>query len=85
MSKKLKEIEKEVHIILKSFVNRRFKYDLDLFKAEIVDSFDIVNIMSEIEKNHHVKLNFLNDKKFVFSVKNLSRKIYVCRKKTSRN
>ena len=73
-TKKMELIE-NIHLIIKKNRKVYFKDDEDLYKSGAVDSFDIINIISEIEKKYSVKLNFTNDKKFVFSVKNLNKKI----------
>ena len=62
-----------------------FERDIKVLQEEIEklrDPFDKEGLsevntqkISEIEKKYSVKLNFTNDKKFVFSVKNLNKKI----------
>ena len=75
------EIEKEVRLTIRKFRKIKFKDDEDLYKKGIVDSFDIVNIISNLENKYSIKINFVSDNKFIFSVKNLSKKIFKLLKK----
>ena len=63
-----KKLEKEVKEIIKKYRKVEFSYKDDLYKKGVVDSFDILNIIESLENEFSLKLNFANDRKFVFSV-----------------
>tara|TARA_Y100001958_G_C21027354_1_gene401646 strand:- start:569 stop:799 length:231 start_codon:yes stop_codon:yes gene_type:complete len=65
----------KINKIIKKYKNINFKPEDDLFEKGFVDSFDILNIIVDLEKEFKTKLDLTKEKKFVFSVKNLSRKI----------
>lgn len=65
----------KINKIIKKYKNVNFKPGDDLFQKGFVDSFDILNIIVDLEKEFKIKLDLTKEKKFVFSVKNLSRKI----------
>jgi acyl carrier protein len=65
----------KVNKIIKKYKNINFKSDDDLFKKGIVDSFDILNIINDLENEFKVKIDLAKEKKFVFSAKKLSQKI----------
>ena len=69
------EIEKTVRLIIRKFIKIKFKDNEDLYKRGIVDSFNIINIISNLENKYSIKINFVSDNKFIFSVKYLSKKI----------
>ena len=75
------KIEKEIRLIISKQNKTKFKDNEDLYKKGILDSFDLINIVSKLEKKYSVKISFVNDKKFIFSVKNLSNKISKLSKK----
>ena len=61
--------------IIKKYKKINFKNKDDLFRKGILDSFDILNIIVDIEKEFHIKLDLSKEKKFIFSAENLSKKI----------
>ena len=63
-----KKLEKEVKDIIKKYTRVEFSSKEDLYKKGIVDSFDILNIIESLENEFLLKLNFANDRKFIFSV-----------------
>jgi len=65
----------KVNKIIKKYKNINFKSGDDLFKKGIVDSFDILNIINDLENEFKVKIDLAKEKKFVFSAKKLSQKI----------
>mgnify|MGYP000535395192 CR=1 FL=1 len=65
----------KINKIIKKYKNIRFKLNDDLFQKGIVDSFDILNIIVDLEKEFQTKLDLTKEKKFIFSVENLSRKL----------
>ena len=63
LKKKLKKI------IQKNLTKKKnFSNSLELYKNGIVDSFDIINIFEEIEKEFSIKLKFNKDKNFKFTI-----------------
>ena len=65
----------KINKIIKKYKNIRFKLNDDLFQKGIVDSFDILNIIVDLEKEFQTKLDLTKEKKFIFSVENLSQKL----------
>ncbi len=61
--------------IVKKYKNIKFKSNDDLFKKGIVDSFDILNIIADLEKEFKTKIDLTKEKKFIFSVNKLYQKI----------
>ena len=75
-----KTLEKEVKKIIKKSCKVKFLEKDDLYKKGIIDSFDILNILDELENKFSLKLNFSNDKKFIFSVNHISKRIKLLKK-----
>lgn len=75
-----KTLENEVKKIIKKSCKVKFLENDDLYKKGIVDSFDILNILDELENKFSLKLNFSNDKKFIFSVNYISKRIKLLKK-----
>ena len=75
-----KTLENEVKKIIKKSCKINFLTKDDLYKKGIVDSFDILNILDELEDKFSVKLNFSKDKKFTFSVNYISKRIKLLKK-----
>ena len=75
-----KTLEKEVKKIIKKSCKAKFLAKDDLYKKGIVDSFDILNILDELENKFSVKLNFSKHKKFIFSVNYISKNIKLLKK-----
>lgn len=75
-----KTLENNVKKIIKKSCVAKFSEKDDLYKKGIVDSFDILNILDELENKFSVKLNFSKDKKFIFSVSYISKKIKLLKK-----
>ena len=75
-----KNIENEVKTIIKKFRKVPFSNKEDLYKKGIVDFFDILSIIENLEKNYSVKLNFANDDKFTFSVNHIVKRIKLLKK-----
>tara|TARA_B100001059_G_C17827877_1_gene582639 strand:+ start:2149 stop:2379 length:231 start_codon:yes stop_codon:yes gene_type:complete len=65
----------KVNKIIKKYKNINFKNDDDLFQKGIVDSFDILNIINDLENEFKVKIDLTKEKKFVFSAIKLCQKI----------
>ena len=61
--------------IIKKYKNISFKSNDDLYKRGIVDSFDILNIIADLEKEFKIKIDLTKEKKFIFSVNKLYQKI----------
>lgn len=61
--------------IIKKYNNVNFKNNDDLFSKGIVDSFDILNIIVDIEKKFKIKIDLTKEKKFIFSANKLCQKI----------
>lgn len=76
-----KKLEKEVKEIIKKYRKVEFSYKDDLYKKGVVDSFDILNIIESLENEFSLKLNFANDRKFVFSVNYIAKRIDALQKK----
>lgn len=76
-----KKLEKEVKEIIKKYRKVEFSYKDDLYKKGVVDSFDILNIIGSLENEFSLKLNFANDRKFVFSVNYIAKRIDALQKK----
>ncbi len=64
-----------VNKIIKKYKNINFKNNDDLFKKGIVDSFDILNIIVDLEKEFKINIDLTKEKKFIFSVDKLCQKI----------
>ena len=75
-----KTLENEVKKIIQKFRKVQFLAKDDLYKKGIVDSFDILNIMEVLENKFSIKLNFSNDKKFIFSVNYIAKRIKLLKK-----
>lgn len=78
MQKKI--IENDVKKIIKKFRKVNFSLHDDLYKKGVVDSFDILNIIEELEKKFNLKLNFDEEKNFIFSVNYIVKKIILLKK-----
>ncbi len=76
-----KKLEKEVKEIIKKYRKVEFSYKDDLYKKGVVDSFDILNIIESLENEFSLKLNFAKDRKFVFSVNYIAKRIDALQKK----
>ena len=76
-----KKLEKEVKDIIKKYRRVEFSSKEDLYKKGIVDSFDILNIIESLENEFLLKLNFANDRKFIFSVNYIAKRIHALQKK----
>ena len=76
-----KKLEKEVKEIIKKYKKVEFSYKDDLYKKGVVDSFDILNIIESLENEFSLKLNFAKDRKFVFSVNYIAKRIDALQKK----
>ena len=76
-----KKLEKEVKEIIKKYRKVEFSYKDDLYKKGVVDSFDILNIIESLENEFSLKLNFANDRKFIFSVNYIAKRIGALQKK----
>ena len=76
-----KKLEKEVKEIIKKYRRVEFSSKDDLYKRGVVDSFDILNIIGSLENEFSLKLNFANDRKFIFSVNYIAKKIDALQKK----
>ena len=61
--------------IIKKYKNINFKSSDDLYKLGIVDSFDILNIIENLEKEFKKKIDLTKEKKFIFSANKLYQKI----------
>ena len=61
--------------IIKKYKNISFKSNDDLYKRGIVDSFDILNIIADLEKEFKIKIDLTKEKKFIFSANKLYQKI----------
>jgi acyl carrier protein len=76
-----KNLENEVKTIIKRYRKIQFSTKDDLYKKGIVDSFDILTIIEELEKKFFIKLNFAKDSNFTFSVSYIAKKIELLKKK----
>jgi len=70
-----KDFENKVKKIIKKYKNVNFLINDDLYKKGIIDSLDLMNIVTDIEDKFNIRLNLAKEKKFLFSVRNLARKI----------
>lgn len=75
-----KNIENDVKKVIKKFRKVQFLAKDDLYKNGLVDSFDILNIIEELDKKFNIKLDFSRDKKFIFSVNYIVKKITLYKK-----
>ncbi len=69
------EIENKVIKIIKKYKKVNFLINDDLYEKGIIDSLDLMNIMSDIENKFKIRLNLAKEKKFLFTVRNLARKL----------
>ena len=76
-----KNLENEVKTIIKRYRKIQISTKDDLYKKGIVDSFDILTIIEELEKKFFIKLNFAKDSNFTFSVSYIAKKIELLKKK----
>ena len=76
-----KNLENEVKKTIKKYRKVQFSNKEDLYKKGIVDSFDILNIIESLENEFSLKLNFANDRKFIFSVNYIAKRIDALQKK----
>ena len=76
-----KNLENEVKTIIKRYRKIQFSTKDDLYKKGIVDSFDILTIIEELEKKFFIKLNFAKDSNFTFSVSYIAKKIELLKKR----
>jgi len=76
-----KNLENEVKTVIKRYRKIQFSTKDDLYKKGIVDSFDILTIIEELEKKFFIKLNFAKDSNFTFSVSYIAKKIELLKKK----
>ena len=68
-------IEKLVSKIIKkktSLSLKKIKNDDDLYTNQLLDSFDVINIIKEIEDYYDIEIKVEKIKKFKFSIKFLS-------------
>ena len=77
----IKNLENEVKKVILKYRKVKFATNEDLYKKGIVDSFDILNIIESLENKFSLKLNFLKDNKFIFSVNYIVKKIKHLKKK----
>ena len=69
------EFENKVIKIIKKYKKVNFLINDDLYEKGIIDSLDLMNIMSDIENKFKIRLNLAKEKKFLFTVRNLARKL----------
>jgi acyl carrier protein len=68
-------IENKIKKIIKNYKNINFSSSEDLYQKGIIDSLDLMNIVSDLEKEFKTKLNLAKEKKFIFSINNLLKKL----------
>lgn len=79
-----KEISSILAQIIKSKSNKNVSkkmFDKDLYKQGIVDSFDILNLLTEFENKFSIRIDPVKIKGFTFSISFLSRLVYKLKKK----
>jgi acyl carrier protein len=79
-----KEISSILAQIIKSKSNKNVSkkmFDKDLYKQGIVDSFDILNLLTEFENKFSIRIDPVKIKGFTFSISFLSRLIYKLKNK----
>jgi len=79
MKKKNSEISLLLVEIIKSKTNKKINkknYSKDLYKQGIIDSFDILNLLSEFENKFSIRIDPIKIKNFTFSISFLSQLIY---------
>ena len=79
-----KEISSILAQIIKSksnkIINKKL-FDKDLYKQGIVDSFDILNLLTEFENKFSIRIDPVKIKGFTFSISFLSRLVYKLKNK----
>ena len=79
-----KEISLIIVQIIKSksnkIINKKL-FDKDLYKQGIVDSFDILNLLTEFENKFSIRIDPVKIKGFTFSISFLSRLVYKLKNK----
>ena len=79
-----KEISSILAQIIKSKSNKNVSkkmFDKDLYKQGIVDSFDILNLLTEFENKFSIRIDPVKIKGFTFSISFLSRLVYKLKNK----
>ena len=74
--KKVEDINLEIKKIIEIRTKKKIKekdYSIDLYKKRIVDSFDIISLITEFEKKFSIKIDPVRTKNFIFSIKFLSK------------
>lgn len=74
-------LDKDLKQITKKYIKVKFNLNDDLYFKGLIDSMDILNIITDIEKKYKIKLDLYKEKKFIFSIQNLSKKVKLINKK----